>query len=186
MITPSTVHSIQFINLIDTWPQKSLSTYYKIKYYHYLIIKCYSFKYIYNILRQGYLFPSTAHWHEGFQLTHMKVFSSQLHKKYANKMRTRYALSVQFKYGYFCSTKELKMLNPGVTTGEWRRRRATGNVAAVRREEAVIGSLGRKRGIQTGRRSTLSRTPHQPSGIQHNPALFNIRFSAHPARPEPR
>lgn len=52
------------------------------------------------------------------------------------------------------------MLNPGMTTGEWRRRRATGNVAAVRREEAVIGSLGRKRGIQRkGRRSTLAQNP---------------------------
>lgn len=51
-----------------------------------------------------------------------------------------YAQSVHFKYGYFCSTKDLKALNPDVTAGEWRRRRATGNAAAVRREAAVIGS----------------------------------------------
>lgn len=99
----------------------------------------------------------------------MKVFSSQLHKKYVSKPRicynmfrtsTCYTQSVQFKYGYFCSTEEPKTLNLDVTTEEWRRRRATGNVAAVRREEAVIRSLGRKRGIQRrGKRSHVSTEP---------------------------
>jgi len=62
-----------------------------------------------------------------------------------------------------------------VTAEEWRRRRATGNMAAVRREAAVTGSLGRKREIQRrGRRSTLAqnpspafRHPTQPSSWQH-------------------
>lgn len=98
---------------------------------------------------------------------------------------TRYTWSVQFKYGYF-STKELKTLNPDPTTGEWRRR-ATGNVAAVGREEGATGSLGRKRGMRRrGRGSMLAQTPSaafrhptQPSSSQH-------QVSAHPTRAEPR
>lgn len=39
--------------------------------------------------------------------------------------------SVQFKYGYFSSTKELKTFNPDITTGELRSN-ARGNVAVLR------------------------------------------------------
>lgn len=55
------------------------------------------------------------------------------------------------------------MLNPDVTTGEWRRRKSIGNVAAVRREIAVIGSLGKKEGFsREGEEPHYHRTPQQP------------------------
>lgn len=66
--------------------------------------------------------------------------------------------SVQFKYGYFCSTKELKTFNPDVTTGELRRSNAPGNVAVLRRDRTGVGSLRRKRRVSQERREVRDST----------------------------